>query len=120
MIHNINNSEHYQWGGGRCDGWRLVDGEEVSLIQERVPPGASETRHVHRQAAQIFFILDGEAVMELEGEEHALHAGDSLLIPPGKPHQFMNRSAAEVHFLVFSSPPSRTDRIEMAAYPGIP
>ena len=30
------NAEHYPWGQG-CEGWRLLKGDDLSVIQERVP-----------------------------------------------------------------------------------
>ncbi len=113
MIYNLNNAQHYQWGGGRCDGWRLVDEENLSLIQERVPPGGSETRHVHARATEIFYILGGEGTLEINGMEHTMRVGDSLMVLPGTPHTFLNRSSSDVTFLVFSTPTTRGDRIEV-------
>jgi mannose-6-phosphate isomerase-like protein (cupin superfamily) len=34
-------------------------------------------------------------------------------VPPGTPHQFFNRSAADVEMLVISSPRSHGDREEL-------
>jgi hypothetical protein len=42
---------HYTWAR-ICDGWRLVDTPGLSVIEERVPPGAGEVRHYHNQARQ--------------------------------------------------------------------
>ncbi len=30
--------QHYRWGAA-SDGWHLLDGADLSVIQERVPPG---------------------------------------------------------------------------------
>jgi hypothetical protein len=48
------NGEQYAWGDG-CDGWHLVKTPGMSVIQERMPPGRSETRHLHQHAHQFFF-----------------------------------------------------------------
>jgi hypothetical protein len=40
------NAEHYLWGIN-CDGWHLVKHDDMSIIIERVPAGASEQRHFH-------------------------------------------------------------------------
>lgn len=90
-------AEHYLWGGV-CDGWHLVKRADLSVIAERVPSGAKETRHVHTVARQFFFILSGRAVMEMNGERVALAEGQGLEVPPGVPHRFMNDSEEEVHF----------------------
>jgi mannose-6-phosphate isomerase-like protein (cupin superfamily) len=60
------NARHYVWGEN-CDGWRLLQSASLSVIEEHMPPGASEVRHFHRRAQQFFFILSGEAMMETEG-----------------------------------------------------
>lgn len=37
----LENAEHYLWGT-HCEGWHLVRAPELSVIQERVPPGECE------------------------------------------------------------------------------
>lgn len=103
-------AQHYTWGEG-CDGWHLVKHANLSVIQEQMPAGASEVRHYHQQAQQFFFILSGEAVMELKDENVPLAAGDGLHIPAGTPHRIHNHSGNPVEFLVISQPPSHGDRI---------
>src|ERR1700704_4823336 len=104
-------SEHYTWGQN-CDGWHLVKDASLSVIQERMSPGTSEVRHFHQIAQQFFFILLGDAVMEVNGENIAIHTGEGLHIPPGVPHQIQNLSNNPVDFLVISQPPSHGDRHE--------
>ena len=105
----IENAEHYRWGEV-CDGWHLLKRDDFSVICERVPPGASETRHRHVRARQFFYVLDGAAVIEIEGIRHKVATGQGLHVPPGAAHEFRNESAADVHFLVVSVPTSRGDR----------
>jgi len=104
------NAEHYTWGAA-CDGWHLVKTAERSVIHERMPPGTSEARHYHEKAWQFFFILSGQAVMELNGVRHVLTAHQGIEIPPGQPHQIFNESDQDVEFLVTSVPPTRGDRV---------
>ncbi len=106
------NSAHYAWGGV-CDGWHLLKSPALSVIQERVPPGGAETRHYHRQAQQFFFVLSGEAVMELENEEVVLGPQQGFAVPPGSPHRLFNRGNADLVFLVISAPPSHGDRVSI-------
>ena len=103
------NSEHYTWGKD-CDGWHLVKNEMLSVIEERMLPGTSEVRHFHHHAQQFFYILSGEATMEVSGEIVKLRAGEGILIVPGIPHQMKNESTADVRFLVISQPASHGDR----------
>lgn len=111
-IKNSSTSEHYQWGN-KCDGWRLLDRPDLNVTQERVPPGSGETRHSHRLARQLFFVLAGELRIELQGETFVLLPGDSLEIPPGVPHRVDNTAAADAAFLVVSAPSTRGDRTNL-------
>jgi len=104
------NSEHYVWGG-TCDGWHLVRATALSVIEERMPPGAHEVRHRHAHARQFFYVLSGTLTLEVEGTSHRLGARTGLELPPGTAHQAINDSDADVEFLVVSTPPSHGDRI---------
>ena len=108
------NAEHYKWGGPKndaCDGWNLVRTPELNIIEELMPPGASETRHHHHRARQFFFVLEGELTIEIEHHDFVLHAGEGIEIAPGQQHQAMNRSAEALRIIVTSQPPSHDDRI---------
>lgn len=104
-------AEHYKWGNG-CDGWHFLKSEALSVIKERVPPGESEMAHFHTHSRQFFFILQGEAQIEIEGHTHVLAAKQGIEVPPGHKHKFKNLSQADVEFLVVSSPKSHGDRVD--------
>lgn len=103
-------AEHYVWGNG-CDGWHLLKRDDLSVIQERVPPREQEQRHYHNAARQFFYILQGEAVLEVGGNLVVLQAQEGMEVPPGVPHQFRNQSDQDVVFLVISAPKSHGDRV---------
>ena len=109
---SISNAEHYRWGEN-CDGWHLVQQGEMSVIQERVPPGCAEIMHYHEKSRQFFYILQGEGTMAFEGESIKLKHGEGLEIPPRLAHQFRNDSEEDVIFLVMSVPKSHGDRIDI-------
>ncbi|RTZ41158.1 cupin domain-containing protein [Candidimonas sp. SYP-B2681] len=102
-------AEHYVWGGV-CDGWHLLQHPALSVIQERVPPRGSEIRHYHSLAHQFFYILSGSAMLEFDGRNVSLNAGQGLHVPPAVHHRFVNPSDSEVVFLVISSPSTAGDR----------
>lgn len=103
------NAPHYRWGQ-QCDGRHLLQGDDLSVIEERMPPGTAEVRHRHTYARQFFYVLEGEALLELDGVAHRLGARHGLHVPPGAAHQMRNESASEVRFIVVSSPKSHGDR----------
>lgn len=105
------NAEHYRWGVD-CDGWHLVRDRNLAVIEELMPPGAAEIRHYHAHAQQFFYVLDGEILMEVDGEKTLMPAGSGIRILPGMRHQVRNPTSSAVRFLVISQPPSHGDRID--------
>lgn len=108
-IVDVTSGEYYRWGAG-SEGWHLLNRAELSVIQERVPPGDRERRHFHSKARQFFYVLEGRAVLEVDDARFELAAGQALEIPPGTRHQFVNESTEPVTFLVISAPHSHGDR----------
>ena len=103
-------AEHYIWGEA-CDGWRLVNEADRSIIHERMPAGTCEARHYHEKAIQFFFVLSGTAVIEVDGEQVTLGRHEGVSVLPGIPHQMKNESGHDVEFLVISQPATAGDRI---------
>jgi mannose-6-phosphate isomerase-like protein (cupin superfamily) len=112
-IVDISNTEHYKWGGASgtdCDGWHLVKTEDLSVIEELMPPATQEERHVHAKSRQFFFVLEGELTIEVEHHEYVVAAGKGVEVHPGQTHQAFNRSTAPMRMVVTSQPPSHGDR----------
>lgn len=107
-------AEHYAWGEV-CDGWRLLNGPDLAIIEERVPPGHGEVRHVHERARQFFYVLSGTAALEFDGERVTFGAGQGVHVPPGVPHRFANAGDCDVVFLVVSAPATAGDRRDLGA-----
>lgn len=108
-------AEHYAWASATetapCDGWHLHRSVGLSVIEERMPPGAAEHRHLHPHATQFFYVIEGRLELEAGGSIYVLNAGTGVTIEPGTAHQVFNRSAHDVRFLVISQPPSHGDRV---------
>ncbi len=105
-------AEHYTWGTV-CDGWHLLKSPGLSVIQERVPPGGAEVRHYHRHAQQFFFVLAGEATLEIAGSPLRLTAQQGVAVPANVAHRLSNATEHELLFLVISAPPSHGDRVRV-------
>jgi mannose-6-phosphate isomerase-like protein (cupin superfamily) len=112
MIKNTTTAEHYTWGSV-CEGFRLLDRAELSVIEERIPPGAGELRHFHQQARQCFYVLQGALEIQVADEQFQLSVADSLEVSPGQPHRVRNTGVADAVFLVISAPSKRADRTNL-------
>jgi mannose-6-phosphate isomerase-like protein (cupin superfamily) len=47
--------------------------------------------HYHKRLTEIYYILEGEGEMELDGERHAVQPGDAILIKPGCRHRAIGK-----------------------------
>lgn len=108
-IVNTENAEHYTWGH-EADGWHLVNTNELSVIEEKVPPGGMEQRHYHLKSNQFFYVLSGIATIETEQKSFEISAGSGLYVKAKEPHQLFNKTNEILRFLVIPQPKSHGDR----------
>src|SRR5438132_1011021 len=80
---------------------------EQSLAEASLSAAATTQRHYHARTEEIYFILDGEGVLEVDGEHRPVHPGDAVLIPPGARHQIT--ASAALRFLCCCPPPYSHD-----------
>jgi mannose-6-phosphate isomerase-like protein (cupin superfamily) len=73
----------------------------VSVYQ----PKAHVAPHKHRIQEQIYHILDGEGLMEIDGERTVVRRDDVIFIPPGVEHAIYNTGMSDLRFIVVTSPP---------------
>jgi mannose-6-phosphate isomerase-like protein (cupin superfamily) len=111
-VRNLTNAEHYAWGEA-CEGWRLLAREDLSVIQERIPPGGGEVPHYHERARQLFYVLSGRLEIEAGDARAPLAAGDSLEIAPRLVHRVFNPGGEDAVFLVISAPTTQGDRVNV-------
>ena len=67
-------------------------------------PGGGDHLHTHPHSEQVSYVLEGEAIAIIDGEEYAVSEGTVIFIPPGIPHKFINEKYVRM-LLVWSPPP---------------
>src|SRR5439155_1647194 len=67
--------------------WDETDGV-FSLLEAEEPPGFGPPLHIHHDAAEAFYVLEGEYVMFLDDREVSCPAGSFVFIPAGMRHGF--------------------------------
>ena len=112
MVSKYNPLKHYQWGTS-CDGWELLNAENFSVKQERIPGGASEQIHFHEKSSQFFFILSGVATVEIEGKTFELKALEGIAIHALQKHRILNKENVDLEFILCSQPAVGSDRINV-------
>lgn len=80
-------------------------GGAFSLHERQVPAGGRRPpAHVHPDRTEAFWVLDGEAEFELDGELVTAAAGSFVLVPGGVAHTFGASASASAHLLVLHAP----------------
>ena len=63
-------------------------GGAFSLLEASEPAGFGPPIHIHRDAAEAFYVLEGEYIVFVEGQESSCPAGSFIFIPAGTEHGF--------------------------------
>ena len=61
--------------------------------------------HAHKVQEQVYHVLEGEGMMELDGERNVVRSGNVIFIPPGVNHAIYNTGVVDLVFLVITTPP---------------
>jgi mannose-6-phosphate isomerase-like protein (cupin superfamily) len=77
--------------------------EKQSLAEASMTPGQSTDRHYHKLCEEFYFLLEGTARMEIDGETCVVGPGDAILIPAGARHQITAQT--KLRFLCCCAPP---------------
>jgi mannose-6-phosphate isomerase-like protein (cupin superfamily) len=80
----------------------------ITMEPRRDGPGT----HAHADEDDSFLILEGELTFTVDGEELAAGPGTFVLVPPGVPHSFANRSDAVVRMVNVHAPAGFDLRLE--------
>ena len=81
--------------------------ESQSLAEATLPAGRPTQRHYHRVSEEIYFLLEGEGDLEVDGETRRVRPGEAILIPPGAWHQITGTT--QLRFLCCCAPPYSHD-----------
>jgi mannose-6-phosphate isomerase-like protein (cupin superfamily) len=75
-----------------------------SLAEAVVQPGTATIAHVHHRSEEIYLFTHGSGRMRLGDEEHAVHAGDCIVIPPGVAHKLWADDGEPLRLLCCCAP----------------
>lgn len=105
-------SPDIKWGKN-CKVWKLFEGQNFTILQEKMPPATEDSMHFHANSEQFIFILDGELFIEFKDKKVKLGPQEGIAIPLKKAHRVINSSDRETNFLLISTNGHRQDRIDI-------
>ena len=97
--------EHMRDGKGVVDLTPLITGPEELCGKGRLfskitlNPGCSIGFHIHEGDSELFYIIEGEAEYNDNGDIKKVSAGDVMICPPGTGHGIENTSDTPTEFI---------------------
>jgi mannose-6-phosphate isomerase-like protein (cupin superfamily) len=69
-----------------------------------VPPGGGPPPHVHTREEEGFYVIEGEVLIHVEGQQVRATAGSFVNMPVGSTHWFRNESDRPARMLILAAP----------------
>lgn len=66
-----------------------------------IPPHMRQRLHSHQVQTEVFYILEGESIITIDGIEHPAGPGDAFICSPGEIHNVWNQTDQDFKVLVF-------------------
>jgi mannose-6-phosphate isomerase-like protein (cupin superfamily) len=77
-----------------------LDPHKLRIHITEVEPGSrSHSAHTHG-GVEVFYVLEGQATVEVEGELYTLDQNQALALDASRPHGIFNGSSARVRYVV--------------------
>jgi quercetin dioxygenase-like cupin family protein len=83
------------WGGGilTIKATSAETGGSLLLFEDSMVRGKTTPLHVHAGEDETLYVLEGELLVHVDGDEHVLGEGGLVFAPRGVPHAFLVTSA---------------------------
>jgi mannose-6-phosphate isomerase-like protein (cupin superfamily) len=77
-----------------------LDPQKVQIhISEVEPGGRSHGAHTHT-GAEVFYMMEGQATVEVEGELYALGPNEAIVLDASRPHGIFNSGPSRARYMV--------------------
>jgi mannose-6-phosphate isomerase-like protein (cupin superfamily) len=83
-----------------------------SLAHATVKPGHTTTPH-RLKTSEVYYILEGEGLMSIDGESEAVRPGQAIYIPPRATQYIENTGNSDLKFLCIVDPAWRAEDEEI-------
>lgn len=78
-------------------------GGRLDLVDHRVPAGYAPPKHLHRDADEVFYLVDGTLQVTCGDESWHVGPGSVVFLPRGVPHGFVAGSDGPARTLLINS-----------------
>ena len=81
-----------------------VGSRQIDYRISTYQPMAYVELHTHKVQEQVYHVLDGEGLMEIDGERTVVRRHDVIFLPPGVKHAIENTGLGDLTFIVVTTP----------------
>lgn len=78
--------------------------DRFALGEGVMSPRHGTSLHRHMKSGEMFYVISGSILLEIEDDEYELHAGDIAYAPPGAAHRMTNVSDEPARVMALFSP----------------
>jgi len=82
-----------------------------SLAEIRHPPGTASQEHFHTEAEEVYFVIEGQGGIRVDGETGSIGPGDVVVITPGERHKVWQEGEGDLVLLVSCVPAYTVDEV---------
>lgn len=82
-------------------------GHPYSVAHAVLPSGTASLPHRLVNSTEVYFIISGHGVIEIDHEIATVATGDTILVPPNATQSLRNEGTEPLEFLCIVSPPWR-------------
>ena len=114
IIRHQNNSPRYQRDG--ITSYLIVSektcgAKNLAITIVEMEPGGFQHLHSHKPE-QMYYILEGHGVMNVDGKEQTVQAGNCIFFPPSTVHGLKNTGEGMLRYISAASPSFTLDQCE--------
>lgn len=84
-----------------------------SIAHAVLKPGRTSLPHRLNESSEVYYILEGTGVMNIDGEEAEVRKSQAIYIPPGSWQHIQNSGSTDLEFLAIVYPFWRKDDEEV-------
>src|SRR5258706_12816649 len=96
IVRAADQGERLWFYGGGLHIWKATAAETGGaflLFEDVMSRGKTTPLHTHPEVDETLYVLEGEILLHIDGEEQRLEVGGVALAPRGVPHSFLVTSA---------------------------
>jgi quercetin dioxygenase-like cupin family protein len=92
IVRNKNDGERRWFLGGGLHVWKLMAEEtndSMLVFEDHLERGKVTPMHLHAHVDEALYVIEGEILLNVQGEEHVVGAGGFTFAPRGCAHAFI-------------------------------